>query len=121
MFKVGDVVECLVDCQDAFTKGGEYKVQSVGPDIVNVERDDSGYPNSLMKEYFRLAEPIESPVRTVTRREIVPGTYGCVEVEMHSYGMNVVADFSGGRCTAEELREAAHILNQIAEVLEENK
>lgn len=62
----------------------------------------------------------DGPVLTVTRREIVPGTYGCVEVDVHSFGMNVVADFSGGKCTPEELREAARIFNQIAEALEDN-
>lgn len=56
-----------------------------------------------------------SPIRTVTRREIVAGNYGliqifdngCMYIETDSY-------------TADQCREAAHILNQIAEVLEEN-
>ncbi len=61
-----------------------------------------------------------SPIRTVTRREIVPGNYGCVEIDVHAYGMSVVVDFSTVRHDAGELREAAHLLNQIAEVLGEN-
>jgi hypothetical protein len=65
-------------------------------------------------------EPINaSPIRTVTRREIVPGVYGRVAVD------------KGGTCTMvrisvndsmskNHLREAAHLFNQLAEVLEEN-
>lgn len=67
----------------------------------------------------------QSPIRTVTRREIVPGVYGKVEVEKHdthpTYLMVRVCDIRGTFriMNAEELREAAHILNQIAEVLED--
>lgn len=70
----------------------------------------------------------KSPIRTVTRREIVPGTYGNVyvkgEISGHPLGrvclvgVSTTTDAVG--LTAEELREAAHILNQIAEVLQEN-
>src|SRR5690606_20656670 len=52
-----------------------------------------------------------SPIRTVTRREIVPGVYGKVKVGKYSDGNPMVTlDFPK---TAAELREAAHILNQI--------
>ena len=58
----------------------------------------------------------QSLISTVTRREIVPGQYGIVHVT--SYGNVSIMKKIGN--TPEQLREAAHILNQIAEVLEEN-
>lgn len=58
-----------------------------------------------------------SPIRTVTRREIVPGTYGPVNVGSQA-GDAVWVVIDGSR-NAAELREAAHLFNQIAEVLEE--
>lgn len=56
-----------------------------------------------------------SPILTVTRREIVAGNYGAVAITKRNKVM-----IAAGEYTAEELREAAHLLNQIAEVLEEN-
>ena len=56
-----------------------------------------------------------SPIRTVTRREIVPGNYGVVAITKSNKVMIPAGDY-----TAEELREAANLLNQIAEVLQEN-
>ena len=62
-----------------------------------------------------ISEWQESPIREVTRRELVAGQYGGVLVDEKGY---VVV----GIChKPEELREAAHTLNQIAEVLEENE
>lgn len=59
---------------------------------------------------------ISSPIRTVTRKEIVPGVYGIVRVARPDVGLSVSLDPFN---TPEELREAAHILNQLAEVLED--
>lgn len=61
-----------------------------------------------------------SPIRTVTRREILPGVYGkvCVNEKGDGTGLDYIEML--GTLDANELREAAHILNQIAEVLEEN-
>lgn len=66
-----------------------------------------------------------SPIRTVTRREIVPGVYGKVFINdydelANTVSLNVKDDFGCVSFNAEELRETAHILNQIAEVLEDN-
>ncbi len=60
----------------------------------------------------------ESPVRTVTRREIVPGIYGAVDIATDGW---LSVKFDEGDPTADTLREAAHILNQIAEALEDNE
>lgn len=55
-----------------------------------------------------------SPIRTVTRREIVPGKYGIVTIKECGFiHINTMG-------TPDNLREAAHLLNQIAEALEEN-
>lgn len=59
-----------------------------------------------------------SPIRTVTRREIVPGVYR--DVQIHEYFGNSVGVEYDGDGTVESLREAARIFNEIAEVLEEN-
>ncbi len=71
----------------------------------------------------------EGPIRT--RREIVPGVYGrvCVVTGVDGDGETSInlADRGGSPhgltmvLNAEELREAAHLFNQLAEVLEENQ
>ncbi len=68
-------------------------------------------PDDLIEEW---QDPTPTtPIRTITRREIVPGDYGVVGV---TQDCNIVIYKS--KYTPEELREAAHILNQIAEYLE---
>lgn len=62
--------------------------------------------------------PKPSPIRT--RREIVPGIYGHVEVS-NNPDAGLMFFLPLNNYNAEELREAAHIFNQLAEVLEENK
>lgn len=65
------------------------------------------------------------PIRTVTRREIIPGVYGRVHVGQTGGGKVVVSMGGFGMVmqqqsfTANELREAAHILNQLAEALDD--
>lgn len=59
-------------------------------------------------------EPV-SPVRTVTRKEIVPGTYGKVRV---TGGMYIHVN---SMSTATELRAAIATLTKIAEALEESE
>lgn len=71
-----------------------------------------------------VAEWHDGPVRTVTRREIVPGTYGKIFINDYNESANTVSlnvkdDFGCVYFNAEELREAAHILNQLAEALED--
>lgn len=63
-------------------------------------------------------EPVNSsPIRTVTRREIVPGSYGAVEVD-DEFARAVIWMY--GDNAADKFREAAHLFNQLAEVLEDN-
>lgn len=61
----------------------------------------------------------EGPVRTVTRREIVPGVYGKVRVNECGIGGGVESIEMRPTRSPEELREASHIFNQLAEALEE--
>lgn len=81
----------------------------------NGQRDGCYFPDT-----FDLVAPATSgPIRTVTRREIVPGTYGVVSVD-GAYSHEVSISLTT-ICGPDDLREAAHIFNQIAEVLEEQE
>lgn len=61
------------------------------------------------------------PVRTVTRREIVPGVYGLVHVDEGLAHKTVAVHFHEARASADELRSAAMIFSQIAEALDSNE
>lgn len=69
------------------------------------------YPDQNIRAEW-IDEPA-SPVRTVTRKEIVPGTYGKVRV---TGGMYIHVN---SMSTATELRAAIATLTQIAEALEQ--
>jgi len=61
----------------------------------------------------------KSPIRTVTRREIVPGQYGYIEIsDVNNEGVSLWLP-RNQRWSSEKLREAAYVLNQLAEVLED--
>lgn len=115
-FQVGDRVVCKWD---------KYKEPAVIHDLREGETLWSGQllikwetsgdgivsPNEL-----DFLDGIEShPIRTVTRKEIVSGRYGIVDV---TDSKRIIID--AHEYTADHLREAAHTLNQIAEALEEN-
>jgi hypothetical protein len=70
------------------------------------------------EEELELVKPA-SPIRTVTRREIVPGVYGVVSVDS-VYGREASISMTT-ICDASDLREAARLFNEIADVLEENE
>lgn len=83
-----------------------------------------------------IAEWTDGPVREVTRKEIVPGTYGRIQVS-HNYDrigdeafdpqavINLTARdgsmMDRGNFSAAELRSAASTLTAIADALEETK
>lgn len=69
-------------------------------------------PSDIISEW---QEETPSPIRTVTRREIVAGNYGLIQI-FDNGCMYIETD----TYTADQCREAAHLLNQIAEALEEN-
>lgn len=119
-FKVGDRVKAKRDIGEYFTSGREYEIQNEDSYYIN---DDKGSVRHVASLDF-LAEEFDqvfTPIRTVTRREIVPGTYNGVVIagvgvsnKRVSVGMDTLFR------NTDELREAAHLFNQIAEVLEEN-
>lgn len=74
--------------------------------------DDKGHHHFAPRNNFDIVED-NRPIRTVTRREVVPGKYGIVTIKECGFiHINAMG-------TPEKLREAAHILNQIAEALED--
>lgn len=64
------------------------------------------------KEEFDIVEE-KSPIRTVTRKEIVPGRYGNIHIDKGGLVTMIATN------KAANMRESAHILNQIAEALED--
>lgn len=100
-----------------FTKGKSYMLKYINRYGEPVLIDKRGKEHEWAIGHFKLSFKKEclSPIRTVTRLEIVPGSYGVIQV--HKDGkIGMLPSVK----SADQLREAAHILNQIAEVLEEN-
>jgi hypothetical protein len=110
-FNVGDVVRCVDNehTDGELLYGKEYRV--TGNDKFHHISLDGGTKSWSDSRFVSVNS---GPIHT--RREIVPGVYGIVHVTVRG---NVEIEEKDGY-TPEELREAAHILNQIAEVLEEN-
>lgn len=131
-FQVGDRVVCKWD---------RYKEPAVihdlregetlwsGKLLIKWETSGDGIvsPNEL-----DFLDGIEShPIRTVTRKEIVAGTYGMLFIHPSLEKGEVCVEFLNNKgerdiykshtnLTAEQLREAAHTLAQIAEALDDN-
>lgn len=86
-------------------------------DLPDLRYSDSGCEIGTFSESFDLIsewkDETPSPIRTVMRKEIVPGNYGIVAITKSNKVM-----IAAGEYTADELHEAAHTLNQIAEALE---
>lgn len=124
-FKVGDEFVAKRNIGEFFTKGGTYTIQSHGwmEDHYYLNDDTGGThhgaPLDWLEEEF--APVSGTPFRTVTRREIVPGRYGIVDVgALSASRAKVATSVEYGFTGSDQLREAAHIFNQLAEVLEEN-
>lgn len=114
-FKVGDRIRRIVDDGDGAPKNFKSGFETTAKMVTeNSVIDAEGFYHSICN--VELIQPATSAIRTVTRREIVPGEYGIVTVfpdgAVYVSGVDVPS--------AAELREAAHLFNQIAEVLEEN-
>lgn len=119
-YKVGDEFIAKRNIGDFFTKGRTYTIQSLGwrEDSYFLNDDDGrtrhGALLDWLEEKFDPVAATPSAIRTVTRREIVPGTYG---------GLHLYDDFSASMfdwSDADACRKAANLFNQLAEVLEEN-
>lgn len=133
-FKVGDRVvrarhstnihNCPIGYQTVVTGLlGEDKPYGIWYTAPDGHRQNSSCPRD-----WDLVESIESPIRTVTRREVVDGVYGHVEVgtvtnDPLSPRVMVFIGVRGAGGTllnANELRSAAMVLSQIAEALDDN-
>lgn len=121
-----DVVECVEDYGNGnYTVGKRYTVTEYGC-VVN----DRGGTLHGVKSKFRVvirANPPAGPVRTVMRKEIVPGSYGHVWVESAEPEIdNVILGFRNNAFkrlpsvgfSAAELRVAIVTLTEIADALE---
>jgi len=116
-FKVGDKVRCKESYGGQFTEGKIHTVKDTYADGFRllVERDDNGSTeNGWSSDRFELAND-NSPIRTVTRREIVPGEYLDGGLEIFDDGSVIVRDWTATTL----LRAAARIFNEIADVLDE--
>lgn len=83
-------------------------------------RDDGRYLPNYEHPNDLVAEWIDGPVRTVTRKEIVPGVYGKVEV-LCAYGRGVDLAFPTNDTVwdAPEIRAAITTLSEIADAMED--
>lgn len=75
-----------------------------------------------INEWDLISEWVEGPVRTVTRREIVAGTYGKLEVEPHEQGSVLIGISNPSELilvafTADEIDTLVQHLTAIAEAL----
>jgi hypothetical protein len=125
-FKVGDRVRVV---KDGERYGGSWHKVPIGH-VVQVVRI-SGYEIDTDSGWFFHEDEIElvtatvtppaSPVRTVTRREIVDGNYNGVEISVGGVPWGKKRVRFDATADAQSLREAARIFNEIADVLDEEK
>lgn len=112
-FKVGDRVRRISGMHKGMSAGDESTVSEVyGHKHVALD----SFSGEHWEVCLELADT--SPIRTVTRREIVSGVYGIVSVAPNASRCAFVP--KARDYTASDYREAAHLFNQLAEVLEEN-
>lgn len=82
------------------------------------DRDTERHHGPLFSEWPSEETPFSPcPIRTITRREIVPGVYGRVYVGPVEKG-EISTEIQGGYMSPSELRESAHLFNQLAEYLD---
>lgn len=82
---------------------------------VGYYNDNGTYQHGTGIGMHIVSEMPQKTIRTITRREIVPGDYGIVGVDMDGYCR---ISIKGGHHTPKELRDAAQTLFQIADFLE---
>ena len=119
MVKAGEKFEYVGEKTDYYTPGKVYAVTGGKRDFdfrFSMTDDRGGghwWSDEAMKEKFKTVQ--KGPIREVRRREIAPGVYGIVHVTSRET-ISIV-----NKChTPEQLREASHLLAQIAEVLEDS-
>lgn len=111
MVKIRAKKDCLIG---GYSQGDVFDASDMSGALGDVYRfiDSKGFMRISPRCMFDVVEE-QSPVRTVTRKEIVAGKYGIVTIKECGFiHINAMG-------TPDNLREAAHTLNQIAEVLED--
>lgn len=107
--QVGDVVECFSWIGEFYRAGSQYPVVDENGEIgKSIEIDD---PCGKWRIVTRAEK---SPVRTVTRKEIVPGVYGRVTAErldnadwcFEVKSMRTASDLTAAIKTLTEIRDA---------------
>lgn len=121
MFKIGDKVRVV----DAHNGVGEFKGTEKGT-IVKITGGSNDYwrlnnCNEWVWKNSQIKLVADGPIRTVTKREIVPGEYARFGVVLEGPELRLSIGKLGHSAafTARELREAAELFNQLAEVLED--
>ena len=120
-FNVGDKVRRLRFAHSGMNVGDIDKVAPArfhGQDTVDLEEFGIGHShyNLELVESAPLVALIDSPIRTTTKREIVCGRYGIVDLDAVREG--IVAITVDRWNNAAELRAAAKTLTEIADYLE---
>lgn len=112
-FKVGDRVRRVRDITDWAPLGFEATVLNHG-----CYMDRHGASTMLVDSQWELATPV-SPVRTITRKEIVPGPYSGFHVGANDQGRVHVVQGSKEMYSPSELRAAAATFIELADALDE--
>lgn len=114
-FKVGDRVRGVahsIPLQGKIVEGVIVELDVDDP-YLPCRVETSGGPCWLRGEGIQIIDAVSSPLRTVTRVEIVPGTYGAVTIyDDHSATVDCL--------DADIARAAAKLFNELADVLDEN-
>jgi len=121
-FKVGDrvvpskwIAGFLGIAEDAPLEVLDVRMQSHGQQVLVAQ--GRGWSCS---GHFSFA-PTASPIRTITRREIVPGEYDGVVISRDSFSPSILPYIAfKARAESQSLRAAAALFNELADVLDEN-
>lgn len=113
-FKVGDRVRRITQDHAYGLKIGEVgKIDSFVSSNPHIEGEDVHLAHA--PEFLELVAPT-SPVRLETRKVIVPGVYGAIQIAtVYDDGVNIYSN--PGKWSAADLRTAAAVLNELAEAL----
>lgn len=118
-FKVGDRVKRIGNGYNGMRIGDEDIIAAWHPDgSINLVKYGYGHAEYMLE----LVTPAPaSPIRTVTKREIVAGTYNQFQIFNGNPGVvNVKTDGKYICLKSAELRAAATLFNELADVLDEN-
>lgn len=130
----GDVVECVSDWGNSnYTNGKHYLVNEDGL-IENDRGSNKIGARSVFRIVSRCAQVREEkgPVRTVTRKEILPGVYGRIAVCENDYKHSVLIRLAdaggeydeketGHYFSTDQLTAAIATLTEIRDALEQNQ